>query len=109
MIYSVTVSVDNKRFEEWRAYMLTKHIPDVLATGCFFGHSVWRHVQSENSNYTTTNINYFVESKRAFDVYSERFAPALQQEHSELFADCFSAQRAILEPMSALVPDAEVI
>ena len=36
IIYNVTVSlVDQTIHEEWLNWMKTKHIPDVMNTGCF--------------------------------------------------------------------------
>jgi hypothetical protein len=33
ILYNVTVSVDPEIHDEWLAWMKSKHIPDVLATG----------------------------------------------------------------------------
>mgnify|MGYP000191281666 CR=1 FL=1 len=35
IIYNVTISIDAGESENWLSWMRTKHIPDVLNTGCF--------------------------------------------------------------------------
>ena len=43
IIYNVTVSlVDTTIQEDWLHWMKTKHIPDVMNTGCFLGNKICR-------------------------------------------------------------------
>ena len=35
ILYNVTVSIDARIHEEWLDWMKTKHVPGVMATGCF--------------------------------------------------------------------------
>ncbi len=96
MVYAVTVSVATHRFNEWLTWMLTNHIPDVLATGCFQGHRLWQHFDTEKDTQTVT-IHYYCRSRADYEVYAVQSAPMLQREHTEKFQGDFTASRTLME------------
>jgi hypothetical protein len=49
IIYNVTVNVDNSVHDEWLDWMKSKHIPDVVATGCFTDGKIFRILVNEES------------------------------------------------------------
>lgn len=95
ILYNVTVSIDPQIQEEWLQWMKTKHIPDVMATGCFIESRISR-VHAEEDGGLTFAISYVSVSREKYDEYKENFAPALQKEHSDKFQGQFAAFRTLL-------------
>lgn len=98
IIYSVTISIDSQIENDWLAWMRTKHIPDVMATGYFLEAHLQRLVDpSPEPGLSTFNISYSCPNIRTYHEYQEKEAPALQAEHSERYKDRFVAFRTILQ------------
>lgn len=95
IIYNVTVSIDQSVHEDWVEWMRTKHIPDVMNTGCFIESRISR-VHGEEDGGLTYAIQYIAPSQDKFDVYQQLFAPKLQLEHSAKYQGKFAAFRTIL-------------
>lgn len=95
ILYNVTVSIDANIHEEWLNWMKTKHIPDVMRTGCFIESRIAR-VHAEEEGGMTFAIGYLCPDQESYDRYQSEFAPALQQEHTERYAGKFAAFRTLL-------------
>ena len=96
IIYNVTVNIDYSVQEEWLAWMKSTHIPDVLATKMFIEAKLSR-VLAEEEGGATYSIQYLCENQAKLDEYQEKFAPALQVDHTEKFAGKFVAFRTLLK------------
>ncbi|GAB4124778.1 MAG: DUF4286 family protein [Raineya sp.] len=97
IIYNVTVSIDPAIHEEWLNWMLSKHIPDVMQTGCFVENKVLRLQQTAEGEGITYAFQYILNSMADLERYQAIFAPQLQAEHSQRYKDRFVAFRTILE------------
>ncbi|MFN3315179.1 MAG: DUF4286 family protein [Raineya sp.] len=97
IIYNVTVSIDPAIHEEWLEWMLKKHIPDVMQTGCFLENKVLRLQQTGENEGITYAFQYMLASMAELERYQTHFAPQLQAEHSQRYKDKFVAFRTILE------------
>ena len=71
--YEVTASVDPDLVPAYEEYMRTRHIPDLLATGCFIGASFSR---AEGSRY---RMRYEAPDQAALDRYVADHAPRLRE------------------------------
>ncbi len=96
IIYNVTVNIDDSVHDEWLHWMKTKHIPDVVATGCFSSGTIFKLLVEEESG-TSYSIQYRCPNLVGVQRYIKEFAPALQKEHSEKYKDKFVAFRTLLE------------
>ncbi|MBI3510607.1 MAG: DUF4286 family protein [Bacteroidetes bacterium] len=96
ILYNVTVNINDSVHDEWLNWMKTKHIPDVVATGCFSSGTIFRLMIEEESG-TSYSIQYRAPNKAAIDRYLQNFAAELQKEHSEKYKDQFVAFRTLLE------------
>ena len=98
IIYSVTVNVEPDIHDDWKDWMVSKHIPDVMATGFFVEHRMSRVLTTqEDETGHTYNIQYTCESMETLENYQEQHAPALQQEHTSRYEGKFVAFRTLLE------------
>lgn len=95
ILYNVTVSIDPEVHEEWLEWMKTKHIPDVMNTGCFVEARLSR-VHGEEEGGMTFAIGYVAPSQSHIDQYQRIHAPELQKEHSAKYDGKFAAFRTML-------------
>ena len=94
-IYNVTVSIDKEIAQEWLNWMKSKHIPDVLATGCFTSNQIIKVLSDDEG--ATFSIQYFFNEMNDYDRYRQQFAPPLQKEHTEKYNGKFAAFRTLLQ------------
>jgi hypothetical protein len=97
ILYNVTVNVDEDVHEAWLEWMTTKHIPQVLETGCFTESEIFRLLSPEAEEGVTYSIQYFAKDLEEFERYQIEHAAFLQSEHKEKFGGKFSAFRTVLE------------
>lgn len=97
IIYSVTVSLASEVEEDWRNWMITKHIPDVMETGYFVEKRMTKVIEGHEEGVINYNIQYLCESIEKLNEYNSKCAPKLQKEHGDRFGDRFIAFRTLLE------------
>ena len=97
IIYNVTVNIDEDIEEEWLEWMTSKHIPDILATGCFKDSNVFKVLSPEPDEGVTYSIHYIAEDLEDYERYQIENAALLQSEHKDKFAGRFTAYRTVLE------------
>ena len=95
ILYNVTVSIDPSIATEWLQWMRSKHIPDVMETGCFVESRISK-LHNEEDNGETYAITYLAPSQEKLDEYRSVHAPLLQEEHSAKYAGKFAAFRSFL-------------
>ena len=97
IIYSVTVSLAPEIESDWKEWMVSKHIPDVMATGQFVEKRMTKVIEGQEEGAINYNIQYMCESMDKLNHYNENFAPKLQLEHGNRYPDKFIAFRTLLE------------
>lgn len=98
ILYSVTCLVDDDIHDEWMAWMKEIHLPEVMATGKFISHQMFRidpHHESDDG--TSYNIQYTLENRDLYHDYAKNHGPALKAKTLEKFGDRVMAFRTILE------------
>ena len=96
IIYNVTVNIENDIHDEWLEWMRTKHIPDVMATGCFTENKICKVLVEEEQG-ITYSVQYTSAGMNELQEYQRLHAPRLQKEHADKFANKFVAFRTLLE------------
>jgi hypothetical protein len=79
--------------------MRTKHIPDVIATGCFVSHRICKLMGVEDQG-TTYAIQYFFNSVADINRYQAEHAPRLQKDHKDMFGEKALAFRTLMEVLA---------
>ncbi|TAH42807.1 MAG: DUF4286 family protein [Bacteroidetes bacterium] len=97
IVYNVTVNVDNAVQAEWLVWMKETHIPEVMRTGMFLENRILKLLGDEDSGGHTYAIQYTCKSMNEYNTYQEKFAPSLQQAHTDRYKDKFVAFRTLLE------------
>lgn len=99
VVYSVTVSVLDAVEADWLTWMKETHIPEVLDTGYFRGHTIQKVIDPvEEQHRTTYVIRYVCEALEAYLAYQQNAAAALQKDHADQFPQGVSASRMVLVP-----------
>ncbi|MBX3297526.1 MAG: DUF4286 family protein [Acidobacteria bacterium] len=89
MLYEVTVTVDASIEEAFLSYMTGRHIPDVLATGCFIEAFF---VTDEVGRYRTT---YVAADRSDLNRYFSEFAEGLRDDFVGHFPSGVTVERQI--------------
>jgi len=99
ILYNVQVSVDEAAHDEWLEWMTSKHIPDVMKTGCFESGRIYRVVapEPEDGDGVTFNVQYYADSIENYERYQIEHAALLQAEHNEKFKGKFTSFRTVME------------
>ncbi len=99
ILYNVTVSIDTDVETDWVAWMKDKHIPDILNTGMFVSARIFKVLNEEEAESTSYAVQYLADSMEHIEIYKQRYAPALQEEHHARFRGKYAAFRTLLEAL----------
>lgn len=99
-LYNITIKVSNPIHEEWLQWLKDIHIPEVMSTGCFTDYAVYRLLEVDDSEGPTYSVQYKTESKSQYNLYIDKFAPALRQKSFDQWGDAFIAFRSILQAVN---------
>lgn len=94
--YEVRLACDPTRAEAVEAYMIGRHIPDVLATGCFAGGAHFD--RDESGAFRTT---YLAASREEFERYVATHAERLRAEFLAHFPDGVVPTRELWNELAA--------
>ncbi|HYD90696.1 MAG TPA: DUF4286 family protein [Flavobacterium sp.] len=97
IIYNVTINIDDSVHDKWLAWMMEKHIPEMMETGKFYKAKIVKVLVVEEMGATTYSIQYFTESKDTLEAYYKEDAPKMREEGQKLFGDKMLAFRTELE------------
>lgn len=97
IIYNVTINIDDSIHDKWLAWMMEKHIPEMMETGKFFKAKIVKVLVVEEMGGTTYSIQYFTENKDTLEAYYKEDAPRMREEGQRLFGDKMLAFRTELE------------
>ena len=90
IIYNVTVSLSRPTIhEEWLNWMKTKHIPDVMNTGCFLSNKICRLMVDDEITYaiqyTCKNLDTLEKYQLSFHQHYKKNTPKDIEENLEHF------------------------
>jgi hypothetical protein len=98
ILYNVTCLVEDSIREEWLKWMKEVHLPEVMATGKFVSHKMYKidpHDPSDTG--TSYSIQYLLNSREDYHDYAENHGPALKAKTLAKYGDSVMAFRTILE------------
>lgn len=95
ILYNVTVSIEDQTESDWLNWMRVKHIPDVMATGCFIESRISKvHANAENG--VSYAITYVSPTEEKYNEYLSQHSAELQKEHTARYSGKFAAFRTLL-------------
>jgi hypothetical protein len=99
-VYEVTVAVEPDRAEAFSRYMLEKHIPEILATGCF------RTIRFERSEEGRFRTRYEAEGPDDLERYLLEHTARFRADFAAHFPSGCTATRDTWEAVRAFGKDA---
>lgn len=98
ILYNVTTNVEQSVEQEWLHWMQTEHVLDVLNTKMFVTVRIFRLLDVEQSEGTTTYaVQYFAEKREHYERYQQEFAPRLQDEAQQKYGTKTVSFRTLME------------
>jgi len=96
LLYNVTLIIEDSVAEDWLSWMQEVHIPEVMQTGMFVSSRLLKVIDSPNEGVTYC-AQYVAENLENYNTYQDKFAPELQADLNEKFANKFVAFRTLME------------
>jgi hypothetical protein len=96
-VYNVTIKVREEIKKEWLQWLQEIHIPEVLATGCFYEATILQLLEIDDSEGPTYAVQYKAESKGAYNQYVDKYAASLKQKSYDKWGDAFIAFRSVMQ------------
>lgn len=100
ILYNVTIILDEDIQTEWLNWMQTRHIDDLMETGCFASNRMLKVLDSPNEGITYC-IQYIADSIEKYNDYQQKFATQLQADTPEQFVNKFVVFRTVMEFIDA--------
>lgn len=95
IVYEVAATVREDVRDDFERFMIDRHIPDLIATGCFFG-AAFEH--AEPGIYRT---RYESNSRDDLEQYLYTHAARLREQILESFPDGIQFERAVWETLAS--------
>lgn len=97
ILYNVTTKIIREAAEEWVAWMKNDHIPEMLATGCFFRAVILKLREAEDNEGPTYAVQYFTSDETHYELYLEKFSTLLRGKVLARWGDKIVSFRSVLE------------
>ncbi|CAN5438055.1 DUF4286 family protein [soil metagenome] len=97
ILYNVTINIEKAVAGEWLKWMKEVHIPKIMNTGMFMENKIFRLLHEEENGGITYAVQFYASSMENIQNYQINYAPALQAEHNERYADQFVEFMTLLE------------
>lgn len=97
VVYNITIKIVPEIEEEWVSWQKEEHIPDVMSSGQFTEYKFYRLLEENESDGITYIVQYFSTSINHYNIYIEKFAPALRQKALDKWGNKFIAFRTIMQ------------
>jgi hypothetical protein len=82
---------------EWLEWLKEIHIPEVLATQCFYDAHIYQLLEVDETEGPTYVVQYKAESKAAYNQYIDKYASSLREKSFQKWGDAFIAFRTIMQ------------
>lgn len=97
IVYNITVLIDHKVHDQWKDWMTSQHIPQVMDTQCFESWRMSRILGADESQGINYAIQYIAPSMEVFIQYRDQHSLKLQQDHKESYGEHYVAFRTLME------------
>lgn len=96
-VYNITVKIIPGIETDWVNWQKQEHIPEIMATGLFTEYRLYKLMDVEETDGLTYVVQFYAESKLAYEQYLSVFAPALRKKSFDKWGDQFIAFRTIMQ------------
>ena len=96
-IYNITLKVDHQVLQDWMQWQKEIHIPEMMATGCFFDHRFYELLEHEEEDGKTFVLQFYPNTKNDYVRYLENYGPALKRKSMVKWNDHVVSFRTLLQ------------
>lgn len=97
LIYNVTTKIEHDIHAKWLQWMREKHIPAMLATGCFTKTLLLKLKSVDDADGPTYAVQYFAANEQAYEQYLAEFATALRTDVLNTWGNRMASFTTVLE------------
>lgn len=97
LLYNETIKIDQDIENEWLQWIKSHYIPQIMGTGLFFDHHIFKLINDTDSNDPTYAIQFFAHSLNEVEAYLNDYAPKLADEHIQKYRHKHVAFRTLLQ------------
>lgn len=95
--YNITIKLLPEIEKEWVSWQRNEHIPEMLASGCFTDHKMYRLLEQDESDGLTYIIQLFAPSMEKYKEYIDTTSAALRKKSLEKWGNRFIAFRTVMQ------------
>lgn len=96
-IYNVTTQISHQIHAAWVAWMQEKHIPEVMAKGCFIKFQFVRLLEVDETESVTYATQYYAESKADYNRYIEIYVTDLREDAQKAWGNNTIGFRSLMQ------------
>ena len=98
ILYNVTVNVEKSIEQAWLKWIKTEHMLDMINTGMFRSARIFRLLNVEQSEGTSTYaVQYYADTMEQFETYEKKYADTLRAEAQHKFGTRTVSFRTLME------------
>lgn len=97
IIYNVTTHVAHSISERWVSWMKVKHLPEIMAKGCFSKYQFVKLLQTDELEGVTYAVQFYAPDQEAYEHYLEMYAPALREDAFGSWGNKIISFRSLME------------
>lgn len=91
LVYSVFIEINDNIEQQWISYMNTKHIKEVMRTGCFTGYQFLR--EAESNGKVKFRIDYHLHNMKKMNEFLDEYYQDLRNDINNHFGDKIKIER----------------
>lgn len=97
IVYNITTKVQPAIDAEWLQWQQQEHIPEIMATGFFTAHRLFRLLEQDDSDGNTYAIQYYSINAEQYDAYMSKHSETMKGKALKKWGDKIMSFRSVLE------------
>lgn len=89
VIYEITATVEDELVERFENYMRARHVPEIVATGCF------ERAEMSRNDDGAYRVRYYSKNREMLENYFSKYADELRRDFIENFPNGVEVERGI--------------
>ena len=96
-VYNITIKVDNLIADDWLQWQKEINIQEVLDSGFFYDHGIFRLLDQDDTEGKTFVIQYFAHSRKDYERFVQYHAATLFEKAKEKWGHHFITFQTLLQ------------
>ncbi|GAO41974.1 DUF4286 family protein [Flavihumibacter petaseus] len=96
ILYNITIKVEHSIAQDWQKWMLSNHMPQVLATGCFNSSRLYQLLEVDDSDGLTFSVQYTAPTEELYNRYITEFADSMRKITLDTWGNRYIAFRSAM-------------